>query len=96
MAGGCSPDRLCEQRQETGRKLWEHVLSVVTLFLYLSLGEVEGKLQSEYLKLPPSSSSPSVYAFKLLIALIVLSSEWWQICMQTQTCKNADLESVYV
>lgn len=76
MARGCSPDRLCEQRQETGRKFWEHVLSVVTLFLCLSLGGVEGKLQSEYLKLPPSRSSPSVYAFELLIALIVLSSEW--------------------
>lgn len=76
MDGGCSPDRLCEQRQEAGRKLWEHVLSVVTLFLCLSSGGVEGKLQSEYLKLPPSHSSPSVYAFKLLIALIELSSEW--------------------
>lgn len=69
--GGCSPDRLCEQRQEAGRKLWECVLSVVTVLLCLTLWGGEGKLQSEYLKLPPSASSASVYAFKLLITVIV-------------------------
>lgn len=76
MDGGCSPDGLCEQRREAGRKLWERLLPVVTLFLCLSLGGVEGKLQSEYLRLPPSRSSPSAEAFKLLVALVVLSSEW--------------------